>query len=283
MMDIGAIIAEVNSIRIGPELSDADIKALVRIYVSLYDCSVVLPDGHLLPHGADYGEKIDELFGECRLRGASGQPVSRRALIVPVMYELLYSTMRGLSPEQADICRRYMHETVAEWLENREEVPETGILRIICDMLCYSDPGARASDERFILFKKTVAEWAAELDGAGCWPDIETGEALGRLDILSRNGSVFLDTAHERTTEAARGHYFRLLTARDGNDMRIGELFMLYDIVVWGTVLPDMEKAGRIAEIASELLGAHSAGDSDRLTLLAILTDCHCKMALEKI
>ena len=186
--ELKRLLSEIPSAPIAGTLSDDALEALSHICVSVHD--MIAGDGLDDEYGdrKDYGRMLDRLYGICRARSGERERLSRRARLVPTLYELLHRPMRVPELGRASECRERMGRLVGDWMQAPVE-GETGVLRCIAYLLCYEPEEAREREPAYVYFRRRIAEWlesCAVAEGSGrSWPGLSEEETLERVLVLS--------------------------------------------------------------------------------------------------
>ena len=296
--ELKRLLSEIPSAPIAGTLSDDALEALSHICVSVHD--MIAGDGLDDEYGdrKDYGRMLDRLYGICRARSGERERLSRRARLVPTLYELLHRPMRVPELGRASECRERMGRLVGDWMQAPVE-GETGVLRCIAYLLCYEPEEAREREPAYVYFRRRIAEWlgsCAVAEGSGrSWPGLSEEETLERVLVLSLasdllgvpglEGSVGLlgracvsrVTDRVRTALGEKGEGSEAVAgySRAGADARL--LYLCYEASMWGAGGTDVGTVGSVVSCARLLHGCSARGSDARLWCLAVLADAACR------
>ena len=287
------LACSIRAIPLNDKLSDNALIALSRSYISMQNLVVA---NHL---DSEYGDHrvfekaLDMLYRICIGRCQADQPFARRCRLTPLLYMIVHAQMRGIDMKKSKECRDLMWRLVDEWMQepdtHGERTSVYGVLRCIANLYCYEPEENRRDEEEFLWFKQRVSDWAALMNDEGRWEGISSGEALCRIEVMGRNSNMFLDPSHDEMIEKARTSYCKsiLETIRrpDGLPLRNWgpTLFMLYEIMMWGAGVPDLERADEIAESARQQAGRQACGSDEWLLCQSTCLDRLCMQAGERI
>ncbi len=273
--ELSSLIDSIRNIPLDDELSDDAVIALSRSYISMQN--LVVANGLESDYGnrKEFENALDILYGICSRRCRSSQPFARRSRMIPILYRIVYLQMRGVEIRKSEACNEYLFRLVDEWMKHPETHEDRtlvyGVLCCISDLFSDVAEKDRTDDAEFLWFKQRVSDWAAMMDDEGVWRGIPICEALCRLEIMSRNSSVFLDSSNDSIIEKSRMGYCKSVLERlrcsNGQPMRNSGLilFMLYEIMMWGIGEPDDESVIAIAESAKRLAKQHPYGSEEWL------------------
>ena len=181
-------IREVREIPLDGRLTDDALMASGSCLVSLQNLVSACGLDDEYGDRKDYGRMLDRLYGTCRARSGERERLSRRARLVPTLYELLHRPMRVPELGRASECRERMGRLVGDWMQAPGE-GETGVLRCIAYLLCYEPEESREREPAYVYFRRRIAEWlgsCAVAEGSGrSWPGLSEEETLERVLVLS--------------------------------------------------------------------------------------------------
>ena len=284
--ELASLIDSIRNIPMNDKLSDDAVIALSRSYISMQN--LVVANGLDSEYGnrKEFEKALDILYGICCKRCRSSQPFDRRSRMIPVLYSIVYMRMQGVELCKSDECEELMAGLINEWIERPEahgEHPSVyGVLRCISDLFYYVAAEDRNSNEVFLGFKQRIRDWVARMDDAGQWSGISAWEALCRLEIMSRDSYMFLDTSHDAVIERSRTGYCKsvLEGLRGSNGMLVQNsgllLLMLYEVMMWGIAAPDYEQVNAIVDRAKRLAEQYPHGSDGWLLYQSTYLDRLC-------
>ena len=289
---------EINRQDLTTALSDNAVAALSKAYVSMQNhYAAAAPE-------AGNGElrfcedRLDTLYSICRRRCAAGRQPLRRSRMIPVLYDLLHAQMRGTDFRKLRVCENYMAGMISEWMDGRgaalekdfperDRQTELGILRMILDSVCDLPDSLWEISPAFGYYRRRLQEWADGLAAEGFWPGLSDAEALGRLDLLSRNSCRLSDNRYDSRIEKARTCYYARIAGQssgveDSDRATAENLLQLYEILMWG-IAPDPAGSDNLAGLAMHRMTLTAPGSDERLQLLALCIDRSCMQFAESL
>lgn len=296
--ELKRLLSEIPLAPLAGTLSDDALEALSHICVSVHD--MIAGDGLDDEYGdrKDYGRMLDRLYGICRARSGERERLSRRARLVPTLYELLHRPMRVPELGRASECRERMGRLVGDWMQAPGE-GETGVLRCIAYLLCYEPEEAREREPAYVYFRRRIAEWlgsCAVAEGSGrSWPGLSEEETLERVLVLSLASDLLgipgLDksvgllgracvsrvTDRVRTALGEKGEGSESAAGYSGAGADARLLYLCYEASMWGAGGADGGTVGSVVSCARLLHGCSARGSDARLWCLAVLADAACR------
>ena len=123
----------------------------------------------------------------------------------------------------------------------------------------------------------------------GRWDGISSDEALCRIEVMSRNSNMFLDSSHDEIIEKARTSYcksilesLRCFNGVSSRSFRL-TLFLLYEMMMWGVGVPDYELVNEIADSSRLQAAQYPYGSDEWLFYQSICLDRLCMQVSEEI
>lgn len=258
---------------IQPKVSDSPMRllALARIYAALYRLVSVEACDAEFGDRLEYTRRGDHLF-RILLRKAkrTANPVERAALVSALFY-LTSETTLAYDVKRDNTCR----EAVIDLLADHEDaLEEPATLRCLTDFF-YPKAEADDTDPWFIALKQTIRHWAETVSANGDWPEIPTGVALSRIEVMNRNSYMLLDEAYDTEIQKAYSYY---KTHQPEKNTPISTLARLYDVAMQGNAYPvDREAARSVANLMATRTKAHPEGSEEKILYLSIEVDRLCE------
>lgn len=287
--ELDDLVRAIRSIPLDDRLSDEAAVALSGCYISMRNLAVAGPQE---PEWGSVGElesALDTLFGICRKRCRGRQTLARRSRLIPVMHDILRIPGRVFDERRFGIFCDCADKAVGDWMEmvsaspgvaEQEPVTECGILRCIIDMFSYAPAVEREADEWFLYLKRRVAEWSSGI-GEGCMTDAVTDEAaLCRLNVIALYSNSFPDSAPDVQLAGVRNLYGGRIS--ENVHPSAEAVSVLYELMMWGAVVPDYDGAGMLAERARVLAGRSEPCDDAWLTYMSVYVGRHCMRSAEE-
>ena len=291
--ELSNLIKEIRNIPLNDTLSDDALIALSRSYVSMQNLVVANNLDSEYGNRREFEKALDILYRICSKRCQANQPFARRCRMTSVLHMIVNMQMRGVDERKSRQCDDLMWRIVDEWMQNpdvradRESV--CGVLRCIANLYCYAADSDRREAKDCRWFAERVGDWAALTDDDGRWQGVSSCEALCRIEVMSRNSNMFLDTSYDELIETSRTNYCKsVLTAlrrgEGGSVRKCGlVLFMLYEVMMWGVGEPDFEAVDAIAESAKRHASVSTSGSDEWLLCQSTVLDRLCMRAGEEI
>ena len=291
--ELSDLIREIQGIRLHDELSDEAVIALSRSYVSMQNLVVTNSLDPEYGNRDTYEQALDALYRICVRRCRPGNRFERRCRMTPVLYMIVYLQMRGIDMRKSRECNELMRQLVEEWTGRTDaQAGRTaiyGVLRCIANCYCDAADEIRSTKSDFLLFKQQVSDWAARMDEDGHWAGISSREALCRLEVMSCNSTMFLDTRYDEQIEKSRTAYCRsileTLHRSGGAPLRnCGmTLFLLYEVMMWGVGTANYEWVNAIAVAAERQAAQYPYGSDEWLLYQSTVLDRLCMQAAEAV
>lgn len=260
--DLSSLIGAIGNIPTDERLSDSALTSLSKIFATLYQ--LVVSEDLEAEYGnrRQYRDKLKELYriGWQRLEK---KDCSEKCRLLSALYDIVYglplSDSRKLEQCEAAafrIIESYLHEGgTQEWQT------EHGILKCIENAYRHTMEDDRESEE-YTYFKRRIAEWISEWNGAGSWTGVSEREALSRLEILVRNSETLLNDTYDAEIAEIHEYYYRK-AEKSGSVEDIYALARLYETTVEITGLKERHsKRKHLAEMAENKL-SETAVESD--------------------
>lgn len=289
--ELSGLIMSIRDIRLNDSLSDDALIALSRSYVSMQN--LVVANGLDSEFGSrkEFEKALDILFRICHRRCQPNQPFARRSRLLPLLHGLVTLPMRVAELRRVQECNGQMWQLVDEWMQNPETHAERmsvyGVLRCIAALWGgMADEERTAGNAEVLWFRQRIGDWASLLSGEGRWDGVESGEALCRIEVMSRNSNLFLDGSNDELIELARSSYCEsvlgALGRRSGMPPRgCGmRLFMLYEVMMWGVGIPDLDSVDEIARTAAALAEQCPCGSDEWLLCRSTVLDRLCMLVV---
>ncbi len=231
-------IAEVNAVETGRTLSDDAVEALMEIHLSVAGMAAVggesgYVNGDVRSANGEsvscrgeawYGSvashraAIERLFGICLRRCLSNSSLERCGRLVPVLYNIFHMPDAAFDVRRDIMVARRACRAIEEWqskannssrsFTEEERRTEYGILNCIIESMRYAAEEDKLENPAFQYMRSHVETWAEELNAAGSWEGIGTGEALQRIDVMTGNSNVHGDTRFDAFIVKARNRCF---------------------------------------------------------------------------
>ena len=231
-------IAEANAIETGRTLSDDAVEALMEIHLSVAGMAAVGGESGYVSGNAGsangesvsgrgeawYGSvafhraAIERLFGICLRRCRSNSSLERRSRLVPVLYNIFHMPDVAFDVRRDIMVARRACRVIEEWqskannssrsFTEEERRTEYGILNCIIESMRYAAEEDKLENPAFQYMRSHVETWAEELNAAGSWEGIGTGEALQRIDVMTGNSNVHDDNRFDALIMKARSRCF---------------------------------------------------------------------------
>ena len=287
------LIDSIREIPLNDRLSDDAVIALSRSYVSMQN--LVVANGMEPTYGnrKEFEKALDILYRICRQRCRYSQPFARRSRMTPVLYMIVYMQMYGVALQKSRECEELMSNLVNEWMRcletHAERTAVYSVLRCISNLFCYVSEHDRENDLNFLWFKQRIGDWAVTVSGAGKWDGISASEALCRIEVMSRNANMFLDTSNDEVIEQVRTSYCKSILGQlhrsNGKPLRnYGlTLFMLYEVMMWGISPVNNEIINAIARCAIRLVTQYPQGSDEWLLYQSTILDWLCMQVTAEI
>ena len=161
---------------------------------------------------------IERLFGICLRRCRSGSSLEHRSCLVSVLYNIFHMPDAAFDARMDMMVGRRAYRAIEEWLSKAGNVSrpfteeecrtEYGILNCIIESMRYASEEDKLENPAFQYMRSRVETWAEELNAAGGWEGIGTGDALQRIDVMTGNSNVHGDTRFDALIVKARTHCF---------------------------------------------------------------------------
>ena len=292
-LELSNLVKEIRDIPLNDKLSDDALIALSRSYISMQNLVVANNLDSEYGNHKEFEKALDILYRICIMRCQPNQSFVRRCRMTPMLYVLVYMQMRGVDMRKSEECHKLMCQVVDEWMTrpdihtDRDSV--YGVLRCVTNLYYYTSKNDRNNASEFIWFKQRVSDWAALMNSDGRWDGISSSEALCRIEVMSRNSNMFLDTSFEDIIETARVNYCKSILVgmrrSDGRPLRnCGlTLFMLYEVMMWGIGTPNRKLVNEIAESAKKQAEQYPCGSDEWLLYQSTCLDRLCMQVGEKI
>ena len=262
--ELSNLIKEIRDILLNDKLSDDALIALSRSYISMQNLVVANNLDSEYGNRKEFEKALDILYRICFKRCQPNQTFVRRCRMTPMLYVIVYMQMRGVDMRKSEECRKLMWQVVDEWMKRPDTHADKdsvyGVLRCVTNLYYYTSENDRNNASEFMWFKQRVSDWAALMNNDCRWNGISSGEALCRIEVMSRNSNMFLDTSYDKRIERASISYCTSILEglRRSNGMSLRNfgltLFMLYEVIMWGIGVQNSALVNEIAESAKNRL-----------------------------
>lgn len=291
--ELSNLISSIRNIPLNEKLSDEALIALSRSYISMQNLVVANNLDSEYGNRKEFENALDVLYRICIKRCRANLPFVRRCRMTPMLYSIVYMPMRGVDMRKSEECRKLMRQVVDEWMGRPDTHPHRdsvyGVLRCVTDLYYDTSENDLHDASEFMWFKQSVSDWAALMNDEGAWDEISSGEALCRIEVMSRNSNMFLDSSFDDIIEKARVTYCKSILASlrryDGKPLRkCGlTLFMLYEVMMWGIGTPNRELVNEIAESAKKQAEKYPCGSDEWLLYQSTCLDRLCMRVGDEI
>ena len=287
------LIKEIRDIPLNDKLSDDALIALSRSYVSMQNLVVANNLDSVYGNRREFEKALDILYRICSKRCQTNQSFARRCRMTPVLYIIVYMQMRVVDMKKSRECFGLMWDIVDEWMTRPDTHADRdcvyGVLRCIASLHNYTAGNDRNNASEFLWFKQRVSDWAVSMNDEGRWDGIPSSEAVCRIEVMSRNSNMFLDTSNDESLEKSRTSYCKSIlgSLHYSNRMPLRNfgltLFMLYEVMMWGVGTPDYELANEIAESAKQQAEQYPCGSDEWMLYQSTVLDRLCMRVGEEI
>ena len=200
------------------KISDNELIDIGRCYVAVYDLVTTCGADELIAGREILKSEISAMFEECADRCAKpGATMSRKAGLIELLYALSGPNLQIADPVKSSMCDRIADELICEWLEymqgnKSDNAIEIGVLKAITE-LCYGMmPYGREEDDEDIYMQylhSVIESWVQQQDIDGGWYDIDENTAIARIEIMSRNSYMLMDSSYDSALFKAIIYYGR--------------------------------------------------------------------------
>lgn len=269
--DLSSLIGAIGNIPTDERLSDSALTSLSKIFATLYQ--LVVSEDLEAEYGnrRQYRDKLEELY-RIGWQRYEKKDCTEKCRLLSALYDILYglplSDSRKLEQCEAAafrIIESYLHEGgTQEWQT------EHGILKCIENAYRHTMEDERESEE-YTYFKRRIAEWISEWNGAGNWSGVSEQEAMSRLEILVRNSETLLDATYDAEIAEIHEYYYRK-AEKSGSAEDIYALALLYETTIEITGLKERRsKRKYLAEMAENKLSETAVGSDEWWLSLSVL------------
>ena len=261
--EISTLIGAIKNIPTDERLSDSALAALSAINATLYQ--LVVSEDLETEYGnrRQYRDKIEELYRIGRQRYEK-KDCTGKSRILPVLYDIAYRLPLSDS-RKLEQCEAAAFRLIKSYLEEngtQEWQTEHGILKCIENAYRHTMEGDRESEE-YTYFKRRIAAWISEWNGAGSWTGVSDREAMSRLEILVQNSETLLDATYDAEIAEIHEYYYRK-AEKSGSAEDIYALALLYETTVEITGLKERRnKRKHLAEMAENKLSEYAVGSDE--------------------
>ena len=256
--DLSSLIGAIGNIPTDERLSDSALTSLSKIFATLYQ--LVVSEDLEAEYGnrRQYRDKLEELYRIGRQRYEK-KDCTGKSRILPVLYDIAYrlplSDSRKL--EQCETAAFRLIKSYLQENDKQEWQTEHGILKCIENAYRHTMEDDRESEE-YTYFKRRIAEWISEWNGAGSWTGVSEREALSRLEILVRNSETLLNDTYDAEIAEIHEYYYRK-AEKSGSVEDIYALARLYETTIEITGLKERRnKRKHLAEMAENKLSEYA-------------------------